>query len=484
MPSPNKPTPAKRATTDSLATPQANGALRTLAAAPVFFGRRLTLRQFLTHGVVPIAMLLAMGLVGIPPLARALAADDPAADDPAGNNPAAPPAQRSMAAVPVTTMRAKLETSYQVQKAYTGTLVAGRRSSLALERAGRVIQLEVDEGAQVAAGQTLAQIDSRRLDASRRLAAAELAEAQAVLAELVAGPRGETIATARAEVRSLAAQRDAAQRNLNRRRTLVESAAISEEEYDESLYAMRTAEARVDAAQKQLDELEAGVRKERVDAQQARVAALEAKLADVDHQLEDSTLTAPFAGAIAQRHLDEGAVVAAGEPLFDLIETDRLEAWIGVPVESARRLKVGQPLNVVINGAQREATIRSIRAELNPTTRTQNVVLTINKAPGVPAVERLVAGQVARVLLAETIADSGFWAPASSLKPHRRGLWAVAVAEQTGETWTVALRDVELLHTEGRRSFVRGALQPGEQIIVAGAHKVVEGQRVAIAPNK
>ena len=471
MPTPTEAVPTKP-NSATLATPSRPDSPRPDSAAKSsFFGSTLTLRQFLAHRAAPLALLLAIGFLGVPRLARALAEDE---------QPRAAVAPRSMDEVPVTVAPAKKQATYTINKAYTGTLVAGRRSALALERGGKILRLEVDEGAQVAAGQTLAVLDSRRLTASRSLAAAELAEARAVLAELDAGPRVETIATARAEVRSLAAQRDAARRNLVRRRKLVETSAISEEEYDESLYAMRTAEARVDAAQKQLDELEVGTRKERIAAQQARVAALEAQLADVDHQLDDSTLTAPFAGAIARRNFDEGAVVAAGEPVFDLIETGRLEAWIGLPVESARRLSIGQSIAVVVNGQKQQATVQSRRAELDPTTRTQNIVLAINADSG----EQLVAGQVARVILSETVSESGYWVPASSLKPHRRGLWAVAVAEQTGQTYTVALRDVQLVHTEGRRSFVRGALQPGEAVIVEGGHKVVDGQQVAITKSR
>ena len=125
------------------------------------------------------------------------------------------------------------------------------------------------------------------------------------------------------------------------------------------------------AARKQLEELETGTRVERIDAQQARVKALEAQLADVDHELEDTRLKAPYAGAVARRRVDEGVIVTAGEPVFDIIEDNRLEAWVGVPAAAAGRLSVGDQLAVVVDGTQYPSRVQSIRAELDPSTRTQ-----------------------------------------------------------------------------------------------------------------
>lgn len=452
--------------------PQSNRGLRApRTGRPLFFGHRLTLRQFLTRWLLPLGLIAAVVVVGGPPLLTALQAADGAADQTASQ-------ARSQSSMPVEVAPAKAVSEYEVRKPFTGALVAGRRSRLGFERPGKILTLLVDEGDRVATGQPLAELDRRRLTASRQRVAAELAEARAVLAELVAGPRLETIAAAAAEVRSLAAELEVAQRNLSRRRQLVETAAISREEFDESFYSTQAAGAQLDAARKQLEELETGTRVERIAAQRARVEALRAQLADVGHELEDTILKAPFAGAITQRRVDEGVIVAAGDAVFDLIEDDQLEAWIGVPAEAAAQLEVGETFAVLVNGAEHPATVKSLRAELNPTTRTRNVVFTINPR----SAQQLVAGQVARVVLSDMVQQRGFWAPTSALTPDRRGLWAIYVAEGEGPTRTVAVREVELLHTEGSRSFVRGTLEEGEAIIVAGGHKVVADQQVEVRP--
>ncbi|MEN1680937.1 MAG: efflux RND transporter periplasmic adaptor subunit [Planctomycetota bacterium] len=421
------------------------------------------------------ALVLLALAVGVPPLASSLAASS--ADEPTT-------VLRSQEAMPIRVAPAVLTDSYEVERLFTGALVAERRSRLSFERPGKIVALQVDEGDRVEPGAELAVLDRRRIEARRLTVAAELAEAKAVLAELEFGPRLETIATADAELQSLVAQARLAERNLVRRRDLVDTAAISREEYEESFYALRVAEARATASEKTLEELKAGTRKERVDAQAARVQALNARLADVDHELEDTRLVAPYAGAIARRHRDEGAIVAAGEAVFDLIEDTRLEAWIGLPASAASRLVVGDEVELRINGRRRRAVVKSLRSELDPGTRTRNAVFSV----ATTTADQIVAGQVARVALTEAVRQPGYWVPASALTPGERGLWAVYVvedgsAEGGGGAQKVARRDVELIHTEGGRSYVRGTLQPGEQVVVAGGHKIVAGQRVEVVTD-
>jgi multidrug efflux pump subunit AcrA (membrane-fusion protein) len=93
----------------------------------------------------------------------------------------------------------------------------------------------------------------------------------------------------------------------------------------------------------------------------------------------------------------------------------------------------------------------------------------------------LVPGQLVRLEVGETIESAGFWLPTSALLRRQRGLWCcyvVVVDRERPSTGRVETRDLEVLHTEGQRVFVRGTLQPGETVIAAGTHRVVPGQRV------
>ncbi len=430
------------------------------SSQPSFFAGVLAHRHFVTVRLLIAVAVVAAAAWG----ARSLAVASDPTDEPS----------TAVRAMPVETYTLEASSQYNRARSYTGQIVAARRSTLAFERAGKVESLSVDEGDVVEAGQPLAVLDQRRLRAQRSETAARLQEARAMLAELESGPRKQTIAAAAAEVQSLQAQQDVAEKNLDRRQRLVDTRAISREEFEESLYLVRAATARTDVAQKTLDELEAGTRGEQIDAQRARVEALEAALADADHQIEDSTLTAPYAGRLARRMVDEGAVVATGAGVFELIESDRLEAWIGVPPAVAATLRESDSYPLVIAGRRVQAELRSLRPELDPSTRTRNAVLDIEAPYG------LVDGQVARIELTETIEEPGFWVPTRALAPQQRGLWSLYIVapSENAEGYVLEGRDVELLHTDGDRSYVRGVLEAGDRVVADGVHRVVAGQHV------
>jgi multidrug efflux pump subunit AcrA (membrane-fusion protein) len=78
--------------------------------------------------------------------------------------------------------------------------------------------------------------------------------------------------------------------------------------------------------------------------------------------------------------------------------------------------------------------------------------------------------------------DAGFWLPVEALTRGDRGLWSV-LAVNTGEeagSAVVERRDVELLHSDGDRVYVRGTLSADETVVARGTHRLVHGQRVEV----
>ncbi len=427
-----------------------------------FFGKNVTNRQLLTRSFLGVALsllvLAGLGFFRNPSPAHHVEEAEPAT-------------------LPVETVVLEPVTQFVQSRTYTGLLKASRTSELGFERTGRLIAVEVNEGDRVQAGQVLAQLDVENLHARQQELTARRAAAQSVLEELEAGPREQTIAAARAEVADLQSQLELALLNFDRRQQLLQSQAISREEYDRTSLGLKSAEAKRDVAQRRLDELEAGTRPERVAAQQATVAQLDAALDDVAVNIEESTLLAPYAGVIGKRYLDEGTIVAPGAPLVRLLEDEQLEAWIGVPAELAAELQTGQSVKLSIARRDYAATVGAILPELDPATRTRTTIFRLESADGV------LPAQVARVEITSTVAATGFWVPTTALARGSRGLWSVLVAEPAAGGWLVAARrDVEVLHTDGQRTLVRGTLAAGDQVIVVGAHRVASGQPITQKP--
>lgn len=427
----------------------------------VFFGRKMTIRQTMTIGIVLLALAVAVGANQFSSTAA----------------PSAAAVERDERLASVQTTMIEPVTSYQQRQTYTGIIKARRVSDMSFERSARLMEVAVDEGDNVEKGQLLARLDTRHLLTKQRELQGQRDQAAAVLEELAAGPRAEIIAAAKAQVKELQAQLELQNADLRRDAVLRKRNALSQERYDESKFGQQGALARLEAAQHRLDELLAGTRKEQIEAQRAVVARLDASLADVRLDLDDSILSSPFAGKISERYLDEGTVVDAGRPIVRLIEDGRLEAWIGLPATMADAVRSDRKQQILVGNQRVSATVRTLTPELDLATRTQSLVLDLRPH----AAHNILPGQLARLEVADTVEVKGYWLPTSALTRGERGLWsAMAVQPDANGRWLVQRRDVEVLYTDGERCLVRGTLTTGDRVVVAGTHRIVNGQKVSV----
>jgi multidrug efflux pump subunit AcrA (membrane-fusion protein) len=386
------------------------------------------------------------------------------------------PAPRPLAVVAAP---AELVEGYVARRTYTGELRPRRSADLGWEQGGRVAEVRVDEGDLVEAGEVLAELEDERARAELDGLRAARAREAALLTELVRGPRTQTVQVARAEVERLEDELELAELQRERRAGLVERKVATLEELDVARTRARTAGSQLEAARQALDELEEGTRVEDLDQQRAALAELDARIARAEVELSDRALRAPFDGVVTRRDLDEGAVVPAGVSVLRVIEASALEARIGVPAERVTALRPGDPVELEIRGRATPATVRSLVPEIDPATRTADVVVALSAEESL----RHVAGEVARLTLEERVDRQGAWVPTAALVPGKRGLWAVyAVVPSADDPYRTVIerRELEVLHTTGSRSLVRGTLRGGEQVVVEGIHRVVPGQLVAV----
>ena len=362
---------------------------------------------------------------------------------------------------------------------FTGIVKAARESSLSFERAGRLTAVLVEEGDSVTAGQLLAQIDVESVKAQHAGAVAQLSQARAVLDEFVSGPRKETIAQAQATVEGFDATMRRLQNDLDRSQRLLADKAVSQSRHDANRFGLETATAQRDAAQRQLDELLAGTRAEKITAQQAVVRQLEAQVRSLELEIEDGKLWAPYDGQIVERLTDEGTVVSPGVPVFNIVENHELEAWVGIPVSVTDGLMKGESYSLSIGQTETQGELTSLRTQLDPVTRTRNAIFRLADS------STFVPGQIARLNLNVRINETGYVIPSSALVPGARGLWNLFVAapntspDAEGQ-FNIEQRSAEVLYTLGEASLVRGTIADDELIVVDGVHRVVAGQPVTV----
>ena len=376
--------------------------------------------------------------------------------------------------LPVKTTIIEPVRSYSTTQTYTGEVAALRTSEVGFERSGKLVEVLVEEGDRLTRNTPLAKLDTANLEAQRQGLIAQKAQASAVLAELNNGARREQITAAQANVRDLSQQLELEKLRSSRREYLYGEGAIAREELDEIAFNQKALNERLANAKSNLDELNNGTRIEQIQAQQAAVDRLAAQIKDLDITIAKSILKAPYNGIVAARNLDEGTVIQAGQSVLRLVENAQPKVKIGVPINVANKIQPGSQKQITVGGRKYNATVSSILPEVNTATRTRTVVLKLSPS----AATQVSPQQIARLQVTQDNSVEGYWLPINALVKGDRGLWSCyALVESDGDSITER-RYLELLETEGDRVLVKGTLEPGDEIIIDGTHRLIPGQIV------
>lgn len=336
----------------------------------------------------------------------------------------------------VTVTAVQPQTEYQAARLYSGNIKAARSSELGFKFGGTVAKVEVALGAQVANGTLLASLDT--------------ASAQAALSQTKAD-----VSLAAANLEAVQAELQLAQQTEQRFRDLRAKGHVAKQTYEEQQLSLRAKTAQRSVAAAQLQRAEAG-----------RLTAAVA--------LRESQIRAPYAGRIQTRYVDEGSQVAPGQPILRIIEIGKLEAHIGIPQKVAASMQAGDTHNIVWSGQALPAKLMTLLPEIDPNTRTQTAVYQLEQST-------LPIGAVVELQLDQAIVEPGYWVPLAALTESERGLWGLYVVNSEQ---TVERRLIEVLHSNDVQAFVRGTLQPNDQVISTGVHRVVPGQQVRVAPAR
>jgi HlyD family secretion protein len=175
---------------------------------------------------------------------------------------------------------------------------------------------------------------------------AELAGAEAMLAELEAGARPQEITVAEAAVHSAQAELDRATIEARRQSELRADNVSAERELEVARTQLAVAEARVGDAAARLALLREGARKETIAQARARVAQARAAVELAQTQVSNAVLTAPFSGVVLERHIEPGEFVAAGAPIVTAADTSRVWLRAYVNQTDLGRIKLGQTVDV------------------------------------------------------------------------------------------------------------------------------------------
>jgi len=254
---------------------------------------------------------------------------------------------------------------------------------VASEVGGRLLDLRVAEGDRVAAGELVAQLDVRDIDLQIARVQAERAAGDAQLRLLQAGSRVEDIRQAQAQVDAAAAdaaaaeaERRSAETDLERFEALLRANAGSQKQRDDALARVnvarereRAAQDRVRAAREVVARLQAGSRREDIEAARARVSVIDAQIAQLEKARADAAVVSPVGGIVTQKLTDQGEMVAPRMPLLVVTDLDHAWANLFVPEPLMARIALGQAATVLTDAGDRvpgKVTYISPQAEFTP----------------------------------------------------------------------------------------------------------------------
>lgn len=214
-------------------------------------------------------------------------------------------------------------------------------ADLGFQRPGRIGVVEATEGARVATGTRLAELDARELEAQVDAARAAVAAAEARLAELNAGSRPQDLAGAEAAVLAARERAAEAERDAERANTLFAGGAISRQAMQRASTMLDVARADLEQATQRLALLQEGPRVETIRAQRSVVEQARAQLALAEATYAYSVIEAPFEGVITTRHREPGEAVGAGTPVVTLLDPD--DRWVRIYVreDAIGRVQLG-----------------------------------------------------------------------------------------------------------------------------------------------
>ena len=286
---------------------------------------------------------------------------------------------------------------------YSGTIET-REIQIGSKIGGRVIRVLVEEGQAVKAGTLLVQFEFDDVKAQRAQAQAQFEQAQAdfhrlqrgnrpeeivqaqanaqmqraMLNAAESGPRSQELKQAEADYAAAKADSANAQINFQRMDTLVRGDTVSRQQYDnakatrdstaqkaESLHQrlallqagtrkedLQAAQERYRQAQAAADLMQHGYRKEDIDAGRAKMEEAQARVDQLDIQLKEANLFAPADGLVQTVSVRTGDLVGPGKIVVTMLESSQLWVKVYVPETDLSTVRVGQSARVEVDSLQ------------------------------------------------------------------------------------------------------------------------------------
>ena len=228
------------------------------------------------------------------------------------------------------------------------------RIELAAEFAEPVVEIAVEEGESVEAGQLLLRQDGARVAQDLEAAEAAVEGARQRLAELMRGPRTEAIRAAQARFDGAREILEVSVREHRRLEGLAGQNIASRTDVDRALRAVERARTDSEALGAVLEDLLDGATVEELGQAQASVAGAQARLERLRISAARVEIKAPGDGRIEALPYEAGERPPAGAPVVIMLAAGTLHARVYVPEPLRARVGPGLGARLRVDGVERE----------------------------------------------------------------------------------------------------------------------------------
>ncbi len=318
-----------------------------------------------------------------------------------------------------------------------GTLAAKHSASVRPEAPGTVLQIYVDEWVPVAAGATLARLDTREADASLQQARAAVEAARAMVLQAEVGEQR-------------------AEREFTRTTDLKNYGLVTRQQLDDAGTARDAARAATSAARAQLKVAQEG-------------------LAQAQTYASKKIIRSPIAGVVAAREVNVGSVVSDKE-MFRVVDNRVLNLTVSVPERASAALRPGLPIvfsTDALPGETFTATIKYVNPAVNAADRAVQVMAELDNGTGPLKDGMFVRGRI--------VTGGG----SAVLAVPRNALVTWDLASAQGILFVVVDGIAHRTTVRTGRSnaaFVEitSGLIDGEQVVTGGSYQLQDGDRVSV----
>lgn len=242
---------------------------------------------------------------------------------------------------------------YLTHEATDDAYLSGDTVPVSVQVKGRVTKLFVSDNQQVEAGQPLLQVDPEDYRLAQELASQNLAAEQAREIRLTAAIQEAeaAVSQARAELDSAKEREDLAIKERDRYQPLVAVNLVSQSRFDQAASRCREAHSSYLAARAALARTQATIKTLQAErkAQAFKIEAARQNLNQARLDLQRTLVRAPVAGIVAQRNVDVGKFLEAGQAFLSLVDTRNVWVIANFKETQMGNIHNGQPVTIAID---------------------------------------------------------------------------------------------------------------------------------------